>query len=72
MEDWLKQAVPSFEKRYPPGWKASKHLSRLVRNILLSASRTACTPSRAIDELTNSCRAGGAMRRICVILRGYG
>lgn len=48
MEDWLMQAVPSIEKRYPPGWKVHKHLSRLVRNILLSVSRVGLIPITCI------------------------
>lgn len=28
--------VPGIAHKYPPTWKARKHVSRLVRNILLS------------------------------------
>ncbi|WVF65296.1 hypothetical protein IAT40_000020 [Kwoniella sp. CBS 6097] len=44
LEDWLKDACPSFAKRYPAptaggvnsSWKIGNHVSRLMRNILLS------------------------------------
>ncbi|GFZ47072.1 hypothetical protein JCM24511_04814 [Saitozyma sp. JCM 24511] len=36
MTDWLSENVPSVNQRYPPMWRAKKHLSRIVRNILLS------------------------------------
>jgi hypothetical protein len=38
MTDWLSENVPSVNQRYPPMWRAKKHLSRIVRNILLSVS----------------------------------
>jgi len=36
IEDWLVNEVPSILHRYPPTWKPSRHVGRLVRNILLS------------------------------------
>lgn len=36
MEKWLIDAAPTIEKRYPPGFRAHKHLFRQVRNTLLS------------------------------------
>lgn len=32
----MEEEVPSIKTRYPPTWKARKHISRLVRDILLS------------------------------------
>ncbi|KAG8927008.1 hypothetical protein FRC02_008536 [Tulasnella sp. 418] len=36
LEDWLVQEVPGILQRYPPMWKPSVHVGRLLRNILLS------------------------------------
>ncbi|KAG8885360.1 hypothetical protein FRB97_001435 [Tulasnella sp. 331] len=36
VEDWLNEEVPGIVHKYPPTWKARKHISRLIRNILLS------------------------------------
>jgi hypothetical protein len=38
MTEWLAENVPSIDQRYPQMWRAKKHLSRIVRNILLSVS----------------------------------
>ncbi len=37
------EAVPSISKRYPPMWGANKHISRIVRNILLSVGERPST-----------------------------
>lgn len=47
MTDWLSENVPSVNQRYPPMWRAKKHLSRIVRNILLSVSRVCHCLSKA-------------------------
>jgi hypothetical protein len=44
MTDWLSENVPSVNQRYPPMWRAKKHLSRIVRNILLSVSLALSLP----------------------------
>nr|XP_031861486.1 uncharacterized protein CI109_003090 [Kwoniella shandongensis]KAA5528558.1 hypothetical protein CI109_003090 [Kwoniella shandongensis] len=36
LEEWLETSAPSFKERYPSSWGVEGHLSRLVRNILLS------------------------------------
>jgi len=36
LEHWLLKETPAFAKRYPPTWQPTKHVGRLVRNILLS------------------------------------
>lgn len=34
--EWIRQAAPSTDQRYPPMWKTDNHIGRLVRNCLLS------------------------------------
>lgn len=36
VESWLLKTVPSISDRYPQDWSVGEHLSRLVRNMLLS------------------------------------
>jgi len=36
LEDWLVAETPRITKRYPPTWRVSTHVGRLLRNILLS------------------------------------
>lgn len=36
LKSWLLETVPSISDRYPQDWSVGEHLSRLVRNMLLS------------------------------------
>lgn len=58
---WLRDAAPSIDKRYPSLWRSEKHLSRVVRNCLLSdelcaeyASYFADKSEAELEELARS------------------
>ncbi|KLT46030.1 glycoside hydrolase [Cutaneotrichosporon oleaginosum] len=61
MAEWLRKAAPSIDTRYPPTWRAEKHLFRIVRNCLLSdelcaeyASYFAGKSEAELDEIARS------------------
>ncbi|KAG8876765.1 hypothetical protein FRB97_003946 [Tulasnella sp. 331] len=70
IEDWLVQEVPSILHKYPPTWKPSRHVGRLIRNILMSeelypeyAAYFEGLSFDELDELAASFKFGNCLQR---------
>lgn len=70
LESWLLETVPSISDRYPQDWSVGEHLSRLVRNMLLSeelvkeyAEHFRGKSHKELDELAKSFKFSNCTQR---------